>query len=671
MPGTSSTSSQLSLSPEQEHAVLAAAGRVLAATVLGQAVELPIPSLGPLVDLPVMGAFVSLKRRGKLRSCCGFLGPQASLLESVVQAAERTAFDDPRFPPIAASELPYLDLEVWLLENSQPVELRGEDRRSAVVVGRHGLHVARGTQRGLLLPGVAVDHHFSAEEFLRHTCLKAGLPDDAWKDDATQLSTFEGHVIRGALADTLAAAAETPAILSHDELRRLADFCQGNLCQIVTGGAPLYFAAGVSEDHVNGAVLSLRSAADGELLHASRLSLRQRLPLQATVFSLTETLAQAVERTTIRPDELSAMHVAVAVLSEPALHGTVAEPDLRGLDSHSRMLLVKQSGKSFAIYDRDRSAAELLAEASRTMRLHAPEHALVVSLKVATLESRVVLSNLPQPTPGPEVRMPAQAGRFYPKRAAELRELVDECLQGPPMGKSHWPAALVPHAGLMYSGRIAGHVLRRLHIPSTVIIIGPKHTRYGMEWAIAPHERWSIPGAMLEADPALARRLSEAIPGLELDAAAHSQEHAIEVELPLIARLAPHARIVGIALGMADWQRCRDFATRLASVIRTLPEPPLLLISSDMNHFASDAENRRLDEIALQAMETLDPQTLLDTVTREHITMCGVVPATIVMETLRQLGQLRRVERAGYATSGDATGDRSRVVGYAGMLLGP
>jgi AmmeMemoRadiSam system protein B len=96
----------------------------------------------------------------------------------------------------------------------------------------------------------------------------------------------------------------------------------------------------------------------------------------------------------------------------------------------------------------------------------------------------------------------------------------------------------------------------------------------------------------------------------------------------------------------------------------------LLLISSDMNHFATEEENRRLDQIALGAMESLDPARLLETVRRHDISMCGVLPAVIVMETLRQLGKLHRSERVAYGTSADVSGDTSRVVGYAGLLLG-
>ena len=171
-------------------------------------------------------------------------------------------------------------------------------------------------------------------------------------------------------------------------------------------------------------------------------------------------------------------------------------------------------------------------------------------------------------------------------------------------------------------------------------------------------------------DPELARLLAEAIPGLELDAEAHSQEHAIEVELPLIRHLAPEAKIVGVVVGNGDLDSCRGFAENLAVVLDQLDTPPLLLISSDMNHFATDSENRRLDELALQAMETLDPSRLLRTVRENNISMCGVLPAVIVMETLIRRGTLSQYQRTGYATSAETTGDSSRVVGYAGMLLG-
>ena len=123
-------------------------------------------------------------------------------------------------------------------------------------------------------------------------------------------------------------------------------------------------------------------------------------------------------------------------------------------------------------------------------------------------------------------------------------------------------------------------------------------------------------------------------------------------------------------MGPGNLDRCQRFASALASVTRRLDSPPLLAISSDMNHYASDAENRRLDELALASLERLDPDHLYHTVSEHHISMCGLLPAVIVLETLSQMGSLNECRRVAYATSADASGDRSRVVGYAGMLFG-
>ena len=143
---------------------------------------------------------MSLKREGQLRSCCGYLSPTATLAEAVSHAADRAAKDDPRFPPIAAEELDFLDMEVWLLWGPEEVTARGEDRVREVTIGMHGLQISRGSNRGLLLPGVAVEHNFDARTFLQQTCLKAGLPRDAWLNDDTKLLRFEGYAIRGRLS---------------------------------------------------------------------------------------------------------------------------------------------------------------------------------------------------------------------------------------------------------------------------------------------------------------------------------------------------------------------------------------------------------------------------------------------------------------------------------------
>ena len=279
-------------------------------------------------------------------------------------------------------------------------------------------------------------------------------------------------------------------------------------------------------------------------------------------------------------------------------------------------------------------------------------------------------SHVPPRDDPPTPRPPAVAGRFYPADPAKLNKLVQRHLENAPaLPPKPWSAALVPHAGLVYSGPVAAQVYSRLTFPPRILIIGPRHHPGGAEWALAPYSAWQIPGATIPADPDLARSLTAAIPGLVPDPIPHAPEHCIEVQLPYIARLAPHARVTGILIGSSTWSAALRFATGLASAIDALDEPPLLIISSDMNHFADDAENRRRDALAIAAMQSLDPRNLFETVRSHHISMCGAIPAVIVMETLRQLGRLHHCEEAAYTTSAPTSGDYTRVVGYAGLLF--
>ncbi len=268
-------------------------------------------------------------------------------------------------------------------------------------------------------------------------------------------------------------------------------------------------------------------------------------------------------------------------------------------------------------------------------------------------------------------RPAAVAGAFYPGRREEIDHMLDEFLAPEPVEEPRaWPAAMVPHAGWIYSGALAAAVLRRVKIPRQVIILCPRHHFGGAEWAVAPCRRWLIPGGEVPADLELARQLVAAIRGLRLDARPHEQEHAIEVQLPLLARLAPQARVVGITIGNATLPSLQGFAEQLAGLLGGLAEPPLLLISSDMNHFADEATTRRLDRLALDALESLDPVRLYETVREHRISMCGVQPAVIVLETLRRLDRLHCCQEVGYTTSAQRSGDTRRVVGYAGLLLG-
>ncbi len=671
-PATSETAPMAvpKFSPEQDNAILTAAAGLLTASVLKQTVQLQDPVLADIIQLPVLGVFVTAKRGGHLRGCCGSFGEPMPLLSAIAQAAARTATDDHRFPPIVAEELPFLDLDVWILHSIAPVSAAGEARKDVVQIGKHGLTIARGQQRGLLLPGVAIENNLDAEGFLRQVCLKANLPPTAWKDSDVVLETFEGHEIAGSLAALVPGVGhDVSPQFSAEDVQGLAAFCRENIFAHLQRATPSYFAFGLPDGNVSGVILTLRV---DELRWAQthRISLREGLPLQSTLSSFAESLAQGLARSVdITAEEMDQAHVELTILTDAAVHGRGTGPDLRGIDPSKRGVMALERGKSGFVYDPALSTVELVQQALELGQIVAPESTALFSLRVQTNARRAKASNTPQPIAGEAVRPPAVAGTFYPADPEELRQLVDQCLSAYLPQPEVWPAVMVPHAGLIYSGKLAAQTFERVKIPGTVIVIGPKHTPQGVEWSVAPHAVWQLPGAEIAADPELAQKLAEAIPGLLLDAAAHHREHGVEVELPFLARLAPQVRVVGIAIGTANLQRCKAFAAGLASVIRQMPEPPLLVISSDMNHYATDEENRRLDAIALEAMESLDPEKLFNTVQEQQISMCGVMPAVIVMETLKLLGGLTECRRVGYATSAEVSKDTSRVVGYAGMLL--
>jgi len=662
----------IALSTEQERAIHQAASEMVAAAVTRRPVRLTDPTLSGAAQQTVMGAFVSLKQRGRLRGCCGMFGEPVALAEAVGQAARRTALEDVRLPPVSPTELSHLQLEVWLLNEPRPMVSRGTERVSEVAVGRHGLVVRRGSAGGLLLPGVAVENGFDAEAFLEQVCLKANLSPTAWKEDDTSLFTFTGHAIVGPFDPEVAAAvAAAPArFLDAAGVARLADHCRENIVAWIQGTMPSCYNLACADGTVHGLSLAVRLPESPEILRLSRLSLRPGLPLQSTLYGLTETAARALASHGVDRRRLADLRVELTALWDPAMHGTVLEPDFDGLDSATRALLVLEGARWAWTYNPEQAPRELLAAASGAAQAKSPATALVLSLATESTEAPVTVAEVPHPQAGPRIRPPAVAGSFYPGEARSLWRLVDDLLGGLDGQSEPWPAVLVPHAGLQFSGRVAAAVFRRVRIPDTVIILAPAHTRAGMEWAVAPHETWALPGASVASDPDLARQLATAIPDLYLDTRAHEKEHSIEVQLPFLARLAPSVRVVGITLGAATLDQCRQFAGGLAEVLDRRAERPLLVISSDLNHYASDAENRRLDAMAIAALERLDPTEVYETIVRHKISMCGLLPAVVVLETLRQLGTLGVCQRVAYATSADVTGDTSRVVGYVGMLFG-
>jgi len=268
------------------------------------------------------------------------------------------------------------------------------------------------------------------------------------------------------------------------------------------------------------------------------------------------------------------------------------------------------------------------------------------------------------------LRHPAVAGRFYPGNPDELRTEALDYLSRASSTKQPLRAlgCIAPHAGYMYSGHVAGAVFARLEVPRRCIVLCPNHTGQGRPLAMMSEGAWQTPLGDVPLDAELAAALKQRFPALQENAAAHRAEHAAEVELPFLLLRQPQLSFVPIALGTGQFEILEQLGTALADVIAAQSDPVLIVASSDMNHYESDAVTRVKDHRAIERILTLDPRGLFDVVTQQNISMCGFGPAVAMLTAARQLGA-KSAELVKYATSGDISGDRNMVVGYAGVVV--
>jgi AmmeMemoRadiSam system protein B len=265
------------------------------------------------------------------------------------------------------------------------------------------------------------------------------------------------------------------------------------------------------------------------------------------------------------------------------------------------------------------------------------------------------------------IRPPAVAGQFYPAAPGELDKEVRRLTRDAPV-KVAARGILVPHAGYAYSGAVAGEVFSSIVIPERQVIFCPNHTGMGAEAAVMTRGSWRMPWGEVPIDEDLAGRLLATSSLLSDDRSAHSREHSLEVQLPFLRRFRGEFRFAPVALGRLSLSDCRSLGEAVAVVVRDDPSPPLLIASSDMTHYEPDAVARAKDKKAISRILALDPEGLYRTVRAERITMCGVIPATVMLFAALSLGatEARLIK---YATSGDASGDYGQVVGYAGIAV--
>lgn len=261
------------------------------------------------------------------------------------------------------------------------------------------------------------------------------------------------------------------------------------------------------------------------------------------------------------------------------------------------------------------------------------------------------------------IRQAIHAGSWYPGSKKDIEGFLDP-------GAKKIPAVgcVVPHAGWVYSGKTAGGVFSRMEPAKLYVLLGPNHTGMGVPVSVFPKGEWETPLGPLSVEENVARAIIENFPEAEEDTIAHRQEHSLEVQLPFLKYFSPEAKIVPIAL--ADYRPpvMRALGEAIAKAVKDAGVSAVLVASSDMSHYISAAEAKKLDGLAIEKMLALDPEGLLETVSENDISMCGSGPAAAVMRAANLLGA-KKASLVRYTNSGETTGDYDEVVGYAGILI--
>jgi AmmeMemoRadiSam system protein B len=264
-------------------------------------------------------------------------------------------------------------------------------------------------------------------------------------------------------------------------------------------------------------------------------------------------------------------------------------------------------------------------------------------------------------------RSPAVAGQFYHGTALKLQQQVENYIDKSAR-REKAIAVVSPHAGLIYSGSVAGAVYSSIDFPETFILIGPNHTGLGTQVSLMASGEWEIPTGVFRIDEKISHKISMYAPNVTKDIKAHMFEHSLEVQLPFIAYFSKEVKIVPILILSATVEECRMIGEGIARAVKDIGSSVVIVASSDMSHYVPDELARKKDSKAIDRILSLDPEGLYEIVEKERISMCGYIPVTIMLYAAEALGA-HSARLIKYATSAEVSGDYEHVVGYAGIVL--
>jgi MEMO1 family protein len=274
-----------------------------------------------------------------------------------------------------------------------------------------------------------------------------------------------------------------------------------------------------------------------------------------------------------------------------------------------------------------------------------------------------------------KVRRPAVSGTFYAGTARDLKEQIEWCYKhelGPGTiprvnseGRREIAAIVVPHAGYYYSGPVAAHAYKELAddgIFDTAVILGPNHTGYGHPVSLWAGDGWNTPLGDVEIDKRFAQRLLGGV--IKADETAHIHEHSIEVQLPWLQHIYKQVRIVPITMMAQDLETARA----VGEAISRAGDNSIIIASSDFTHYEPRSVAMEKDSSVIEAIVALDEEELYEQCEQLNCTMCGYGPVAAAIVAAKGM-KARKASLLKYATSGDTSGDFSRVVGYGSIVM--
>lgn len=260
------------------------------------------------------------------------------------------------------------------------------------------------------------------------------------------------------------------------------------------------------------------------------------------------------------------------------------------------------------------------------------------------------------------------SGYFYPNNSDALRETI-EGLVDHDQDKEKAISVVSPHAGYVYSGKVAGSVFSSISLPENYIILGPNHQEVSTGISIMRHGIWETPLGDVAINAPLADLIMKHSDTVKENAKSHSQEHSLEVQVPFIQFLKGHMTIVPISIAyFIPYEDLEELGRAVAKAIQEYGQDVLIVASTDMSHYVSQEVAKEKDFQAIEKILDLDAQGLYDVVKKENISMCGVQPTTATLVASKKL-KAKKADLIKYQTSGDVSGDFFKVVGYAGIRI--